>query len=91
MIDNLNKIILLVGVSALGWVITFFAQPKKLEPWEKIKNLLCGSIESTVEEMPEAYELFKSMQGIRILSVEDQMDRFKRIRIQYIFNEGIEG
>ena len=59
--------------------------------FEAIRDLMQASIEVPIDDVVDAYLMFKDTPNIEIIKVEDQIDTLHKIVVNFIFNEQIVG
>ena len=64
---------------------------KKPKNFSFLKNLITGSIDTNLEFVPKAYEFFKSAAGIRVISVNDEIETNRRVCVRFLFNDAVMG
>ena len=56
-----------------------------------MRDLIQGAIETDIYDMQDAYHKFKELPNIRILQVQDLLDKLRKVKVTFVFNDQIVG
>ena len=67
------------------------ARRDKTQEFDKVRDLVQGSVEAGVESLRAAYEHFKTMKTIKIVGVKQDLYTFQKVTVYYVFDEAFVG
>ena len=90
-------------VNSLAWVLipSIFlgvilwlhrrALKNKTQQFDKVRDLVQGSVEASVDSLQAAYEHFSGMKTIKIIGVKQDLWTFQKVTVHYVFDEAFVG
>ena len=57
----------------------------------KLDDLIHGYIETGIDDMKKAFDLFKVTKGVRVFKIDEELESKKRVVLYFVFNESICG
>jgi len=68
-----------------------FIKPNKVIGFQKVKDLIRGTITTNINEMHEAYLYFKETPGVKVFAIKEKLDKLQNITVNFIFMDKIIG
>ena len=66
-------------------------KPKPAKGFDKIKDIVRGTISTEIDDIEDAYEHFKKTPGLRIIAIKEKLHALQNITVNFVFKEAFIG
>lgn len=90
-VESMPWIFALLVACAIVIFCYWWYKKERTQQFDEVRDLIQGAVECDIFEMQDAYLKFKDMPNIKVIKIQNLIDKLRKVKVTFVFNDQIVG